>query len=64
MSEAADRTGPEQRLAELGLVLPAAPRPAAAYLPVLRAGDLLYTAGQVAVADGELIAIGRVGAEV
>ncbi len=63
-AEAGEGSAPEQRLAELGLALPAAPRPAAAYLPVLRAGDLLYTAGQVAVAGGELIATGRVGAEV
>lgn len=55
---------PEQRLAALGLTLPEAPRPAAAYVPVVRTGDLLYTAGQVAADAGTLVASGRVGAEV
>lgn len=57
--------GPLQRLAALGIEeLPAAPAPAAAYVGVVRTGDLLFTAGQVATADGALVAEGRVGAEV
>jgi len=55
---------PEQRLADLGVTLPEAPRPAAAYVGVARTGDLLYTAGQVAADAGTLVASGRVGAEV
>ncbi len=54
----------ESRLAELGVTLPSAPAAAAAYMPVMRAGDLLYTAGQVASSGGELVASGRLGAEV
>lgn len=54
----------EARLARMGIELPPAPAPAAAYLPVRRAGDLLHTSGQVAVREGELVASGRVGAEV
>ena len=55
---------PEERLAELGIELPAAPAPAAAYVPFVRSGALLFTAGQVAVRDGALVATGKVGAEV
>lgn len=54
---------PEDRLAELGITLPEPPAPAAAYVPTIRTGDLLFVAGQVAVAGGELVAEGRLGAE-
>lgn len=52
--------GPEQRLAELGIVLPEAPKPVAAYVPAKRAGNLLFTAGQIPMEAGQLIAQGRV----
>lgn len=55
---------PEQRLAALGIVLPGPPAPAAAYVPVVRAGSLLFTAGQLPLADGALLATGKVGTEV
>lgn len=57
-------TSPEQRLTELGITLPEAPAPAAAYVPWVRTGDLVFTAGQVAVAEGSLVAAGKLGAEV
>jgi len=57
-------SSPEQRLATLGITLPVPPAPAAAYVPVVRAGSLLLTAGQLPLADGALLAIGKVGAEV
>ncbi len=57
-------TTPEQRLMELGIDLPEAPPPAAAYVPYVRTGDLLFTAGQVARAGGDLVARGKLGAEV
>ena len=57
-------SSPEQRLATLGITLPVPPAPAAAYVPVVRAGSLLFTAGQLPLADGALLAIGKVGAEV
>lgn len=47
------------RLAELGIALPAVPAPAGAYVPAVRTGNLVYTAGQVA-RDWS----GKVGAEV
>lgn len=49
---------PESRLAELGLSLPVAPKPVAAYLPVRRSGNLLFVAGQIPMREGQLIAKG------
>lgn len=57
-------TTPEERLADAGIELPTAPAPAAAYVPSVRTLDLVYTAGQLPLADGELLAVGKVGAEV
>jgi enamine deaminase RidA (YjgF/YER057c/UK114 family) len=54
-----------ERLRELGLELPAAPEAVASFEPVVGAGDLVYTSGQIATGpDGSLVATGRVGAEV
>lgn len=55
---------PEARLAALGLTLPAVTPPVAAYLPAVRTGSYVYTAGQLPVVDGQLPATGKVGAEV
>ena len=52
--------GPEARLQALGITLPEAPRPVAAYVPAKRTGNLLFTAGQIPMADGKLLAQGRV----
>jgi enamine deaminase RidA (YjgF/YER057c/UK114 family) len=53
---------PTERLAELGLDLPAVVAPLAAYVPAVRTGDLVYTSGQLPMVDGELAASGKVGA--
>ncbi|MFM9994426.1 MAG: RidA family protein [Phycisphaerales bacterium] len=55
---------PEARLAELGLTLPEAPKPVAAYIPARRTGNLLFVSGQIPMRDGQLIAQGRVPGEV
>jgi len=55
---------PEERLAELGLTVPEVVPPIAAYVPAVRVGSLVYTAGQLPLMDGALIATGKVGAEV
>jgi enamine deaminase RidA (YjgF/YER057c/UK114 family) len=55
---------PEDRIAELGLTLPSDSPPLAAYVPAVRTGDLVFTAGQLPRRDGELVATGKVGAEV
>lgn len=46
------------RLEQLGIALPDAPAPVAAYIPFVRSGSLLYVSGQVPFRDGELIARG------
>ena len=55
---------PSDRLAELGLTLPDVVPPLAAYVPAIRSGDLVFTAGQVPIRDGSLLHVGKVGAEV
>ena len=40
------------RLAELGITLPAAAAPVAAYVPALQHGDLVFSSGQVPFVDG------------
>ena len=52
---------PEERLAELGLTLPPVAAPAGSYVPALRTGMHVYTAGQLPLADGKLLATGKVG---
>ena len=54
-------THPEEKLAELGLKLPEVAAPVAAYIPVLRSGNLVYTSGQLPMVDGSLAATGKVG---
>jgi enamine deaminase RidA (YjgF/YER057c/UK114 family) len=51
----------EQRLADLGVTLPAAAAPAANYVPYSRAGNLVMTAGQLPLKDGKLTATGLLG---
>lgn len=50
----------DAKLAELGLTLPAAAAPVAAYVPVVVAGGLAHVSGQVSFVDGELLK-GRLG---
>ncbi|MGH3492017.1 MAG: RidA family protein [Mycobacteriales bacterium] len=55
---------PEDRVAELGLVLPEVPAPVAAYVPAVRSGAYVYTSGQLPTRSGQLMATGKVGGEV
>lgn len=52
------------RLADLGIELPAVAAPLAAYVPAASTGSLVFTAGQLPLRDGALLAQGVVGAEV
>ena len=54
----------EARLAALGLELPEVATPAGAYVPAVISGNLVFTAGQIPLVDGQLMAEGRLGAEV
>lgn len=53
----------EDKLHELGLKLPEAPKPLAAYIPAKRIGDLVFVSGQLPLRDGQLVYTGKVGAE-
>jgi len=57
-------TSPEERLAAMGLSVPEVAMPVAAYIPAVRSGNLVFTAGQLPMRAGELIATGKVGAGV
>jgi enamine deaminase RidA (YjgF/YER057c/UK114 family) len=48
------------RLAELGIALPEAAAPVAAYVPAVLAGNLLHISGQVSFENGQLLT-GRIG---
>jgi enamine deaminase RidA (YjgF/YER057c/UK114 family) len=50
-----------ERLAELGLALPAVAAPVAAYVPAVRTGSYVYTSGQLPLVDGKLQGTGKVG---
>ena len=52
----------EDRLAQLGLAVPAVTPPVAAYVPAVQHGDLVFTSGQLPMVDGALVATGKVGA--
>ena len=54
----------ELRLKELGIELPAAPKPVANYLPVVRVGDLLFLSGVLPSKEGQLVMTGKLGADV
>ncbi|MCI4368890.1 MAG: RidA family protein [Thermoplasmata archaeon] len=55
---------PTSRLSELGIPLPAPPKPAGSYAPVVVEGGRAFVSGQVVVEDGRALHPGLVGAEV
>ena len=54
----------KEKLAILGLTLPTAAAPVAAYVPAVKTGNLVFTAGQLPVVDGKLVQEGKVGSDV
>ncbi len=54
----------EQQINRLGIVLPDAPKPVAAYIPAKQTGNLVFTAGQLPMVNGELISKGLLGQDV
>ena len=54
----------ENRLAELGHTLPQVATPAGSYLPAMISGNLVFTAGQIPLIDGKLMASGKLGADI
>lgn len=53
----------EKKLAELGIALPAAPAAAGNYVATVRTGNLIYCAGTLPVANGQITHVGQVGRE-
>ncbi len=53
----------ENRLKELGLELPAAPKPVAAYVPAVAIDGFIYTSGQLPLVNGALKYKGKAGQE-
>ena len=54
----------KEKLSALGLTLPTAAAPVAAYVPAVKGGNLVFTAGQLPVVDGKLVKEGKVGSDV
>ena len=54
----------KEKLSSLGLTLPTAAAPVAAYVPAVKTGNLVFTAGQLPVVDGKLVLTGKVGIDV
>ena len=53
----------EKKLKELGISLPAPPKPLANYVPAVRAGNLLFVSGHGPYNDGKTIISGKLGKE-
>jgi enamine deaminase RidA (YjgF/YER057c/UK114 family) len=51
----------EAKLAELGIMLPQAPKPVATYIPAVRAGELLFLSGTGPFKDGAIVYTGKLG---
>lgn len=54
----------EEKLKEMGIELPATPKPVAAYVPAVRVKNYVYTSGQIPFVNGELKYKGKVGNQV
>lgn len=52
------------KLAEKGLTLPVASKPLAAYVPAVRTGNIVFTAGQLPMVDGAIAKTGKVGSDI
>lgn len=53
----------EARIEELGLTVPPAPAPGGNYVPTMKVGNLVYTAGTICIQNGEMTHTGQVGGE-
>jgi enamine deaminase RidA (YjgF/YER057c/UK114 family) len=57
-------TNVRAKLAEKGLTLPVATKPLAAYVPAVRTGNIVFTAGQLPIVDGTIAKTGKVGSDI
>ena len=54
----------KEKIEFLGLTLPVAALPVAAYVPAVKTGNLVFVAGQLPLVDGKIVKEGKVGKEV
>jgi enamine deaminase RidA (YjgF/YER057c/UK114 family) len=54
----------EQRLSELGITIPSAPKPVGAYVPAVVTGSLAFASGQANNEDGKPTITGKLGREI
>lgn len=55
---------PEEKLKELGVELPEAPKPLGAYVPCVQTGSLVFLSGMLPLRDGKISRTGRVGEDI
>jgi len=51
----------KERLKDLGISIPNAPKPAGSYVPVVLTGKLAFVSGQIPIKDGQVVYQGKVG---
>jgi len=54
----------ENKMKEIGLILPEVPKPIAEYIPAKKMDNLVFTSGQGPIKDGKFVYVGKVGGEV
>ena len=54
----------EEKMKSLGLFLPSIAIPLASYIPSVKSGSLVFTAGQLPIVDGKLVKEGKVGRDI
>jgi enamine deaminase RidA (YjgF/YER057c/UK114 family) len=54
----------EEKINSLGLFLPSIAIPLASYIPSVKSGSLVFTAGQLPIVDGKLVKEGKVGRDI
>lgn len=55
---------PEDKLKELGIELPEAPKPLGSYIPAVRTGNLIFLSGMLPLIKGKLVRQGKVGEDI
>ena len=51
----------KERLKDLGISIPNAPKPAGSYVPIGLTGKLAFVSGQIPIKDGQVVYQGKVG---